>query len=203
MHTQPLPPTSRTPKDPSNDPSKDPHQTDSSLHDVVISNNTTSDHPSHPPLPTANSEIIQRLLQDTTDNPNDAWEIPMQEIVLDTNPDGTPVKLGRGGFGEVYRGVWCCSIPVAVKHVLTGADQSSDTYKQLAKEIRILRGCRNSNIVQFYGACVGPRGSTQGLSPDAPRPPRTLMLVTEYMPMGDLFAALQGPRGHEYRWSNK
>ncbi len=181
--------------------------TTNTLHDVIIST-TTSNPRSGEPQPqhnttllTASSEIIQQLLHDPSNDSNTSWEIPMPEITLDTNPDGSPVKLGRGGFGEVYRGVWCGSIPVAVKHVLTGADQSGDTYKQLAKEIRILRGCRNSNIVQFYGACIGPRKSVGDA--DQPRPPRTLMLVTEYMPMGDLFAALQGARGAAYRWNNK
>lgn len=99
----------------------------------------------------------------------------------------------------MYRGLWNDTIPVAVKFVLTSDTNgtNADNYKQLAKEIAILRECRNSNIVLFYGACL------RAPAPPGEPAPHALMLVTEYMPLGDLFAALQGPRGMEYRWQNK
>lgn len=97
----------------------------------------------------------------------------------------------------MYRGVWNDTIPVAVKFVLTNSGDNGDNFRQLAKEIAILRECRNSNIVQFYGACL------RAPAPPGQPSPHALMLITEFMPLGDLFAALQGSNGPEYRWQNK
>lgn len=112
------------------------------------------------------------------------WEISWDEIEILKGPDGERKKLGSGGFGEVYQGMWNGATPVAVKFVCPHVSKEEHV-KTLYKEISVLKECRNNNIVQFYGACLVDND---------------VMLVTEYMPLGDLFHALQGPRGPQYRW---
>ncbi len=60
---------------------------------------------------------------------------PLQvEVIQDSQ--GNPIVLGRGGFGEVYRGVLYGTTPVAVKYMLHCANQEQ-TRRQLIKEIQV------------------------------------------------------------------
>ncbi len=67
-------------------------------------------------------------------------EIPFSDLKLGEVP------LGSGKFGTVYRAEWIPqTMIVAVKRVLV-----------LEKEADILGGLRHKNIVEFYGAVMGP-----------------------------------------------
>lgn len=67
-------------------------------------------------------------------------EISFSELKL------SEVPLGSGKFGTVYRAEWLPhKMIVAVKRVLV-----------LEKEADILGGLRHKNIVEFYGAVMGP-----------------------------------------------
>ncbi|KAL4419698.1 hypothetical protein ABPG75_006796 [Micractinium tetrahymenae] len=105
------------------------------------------------------------------------WEIRPEEIKILKRPDGSEWQLGSGGFGTVYKAMRNGVQPVAVKVLGTANVRvSSDVVKavsnaDLMKEISILRACRDTNILQFQGACFDGQ--------------RTL-LVTEYMEGGNL-----------------
>lgn len=117
----------------------------------------------------------------------ETWEIDSADIELLKSADGERKRLGSGGFGEVYQGVWNGATPVAVKFICPHVSKE-EHLKTLYKEISVLKDCRHNNIVQFYGAAVQEND---------------VMLVTEYMPQGDLFHALQGPRSSYYRWTSR
>ena len=84
----------------------------------------------------------------------------------------------------MYKGVWQGNTPVAVKFV-TG--HSPKEQQRFRNEVAILKSLRHVNIVQFLGA---------SLTGDQ------IMLVTEYMPRGDLWRALSQDSTHHFSWNN-
>lgn len=119
-----------------------------------------------------------------------AWEIPDEDLVICSRPDGSQHKLGYGSCGNVYLGVRSGIQDVAIK-VLNKANCTAFAQQagQLQREIALLRELRDRNIVQFYGACI---------QQDA------VMLVTEYLPGGDLFHLFKdAKRSAEYKWYRK
>lgn len=85
---------------------------------------------------------------------------------------------------QVYKGIWQGNTPVAVKFV-TG--HSPKEQQRFRNEVAILKSLRHVNIVQFLGA---------SLAGDQ------IMLVTEYMPRGDLWRALSQDSVHHFAWRN-
>ena len=85
---------------------------------------------------------------------------------------------------QVYKGIWQGNTPVAVKFV-TG--HSPKERARFRNEVAILQSLRHVNIVQFLGA---------SLAGDQ------IMLVTEYMPRGDLWRALSQDSAHHFAWRN-
>ncbi|CAH8333804.1 unnamed protein product [Eruca vesicaria subsp. sativa] len=76
--------------------------------------------------------------------------------------------LGRGGFGEVYKGTLSKSREVAVKRV---SHEAEEGMKQFVAEIVCMRSLKHRSLVPLLGYC---------------RRKRELLLVSEYMPNGSL-----------------
>ncbi|XP_066358835.1 L-type lectin-domain containing receptor kinase IX.2-like [Miscanthus floridulus] len=86
-------------------------------------------------------------------------------------------RLGRGGFGSVYRGLLTDSDrEVAVKRV---SETSRQGWKEFVSEVRIISRLRHRNLVQLIGWCHG--GDDE------------LLIVYELMPNGSLDGHLHGP----------
>lgn len=85
---------------------------------------------------------------------------------------------------QVYKGIWQGNTPVAVKFV-TG--HSPKEQQRFRNEVAILKSLRHVNIVQFLGASMAGD---------------QIMLVTEYMPRGDLWRALSQDSTHHFSWRN-
>jgi len=101
----------------------------------------------------------------------DVWEI-----------DPRLLKFGKqvasGTYGDLYKGTYG-NQEVAIK--ILKADQiNSDTRKEFAQEVFILRKVRHKNVVQFIGACTK--------SP-------SLCIVTEFMSGGSVYDYLHKRKG--------
>lgn len=82
-------------------------------------------------------------------------------------------RIGRGGYGEVYRGMWG-GTEVAVKMLFTD-NINAKLLDDLRKEVDLLCKLRHPNILLFMGACTEPV---------------TPCIVTEYLGRGSLASIL-------------
>ena len=110
------------------------------------------------------------------------WELLPSDVVICTKRDGTPWRLGKGGFGEVFKGLKDGVDEVAVKRIRI-LSSSPAMIEQFKQEIDMISRLRHRHILQFYGACVQPK---------------CLYMVTELM-QKDLFSALRSDA--RYQWT--
>ncbi|XP_065832846.1 fibroblast growth factor receptor 1-like isoform X2 [Oscarella lobularis] len=100
------------------------------------------------------------------------WEVNPGKIQLDA-------PIGSGAFSRVYRGEYSCTV-IAVK--VLKADSQSSEREMLLKEIELLKNMEpHSNLITMKGCCT--------VSPDSP-----IMLIMEYMNMGNLLKYLRKNR---------
>ncbi|XP_010520344.1 PREDICTED: L-type lectin-domain containing receptor kinase I.9-like [Tarenaya hassleriana] len=93
--------------------------------------------------------------------------------------------LGRGGFGEVYRGTLPLSREVAVKRVCHNGEEGM---KQFVAEIVSMKSLKHRNLVPFFGYS---------------RRKGEFFLVSEFMPNGSLDAHLFDDRKPVISWSQR
>ena len=112
------------------------------------------------------------------------WELLPSDVEICKKSDKQLWILGRGGCGEVYRGLKDRVDDVAVKVIRLQASvgDSRPAIAQFKKEIDIISKLRHRHILQFYGACIQPS---------------CLFMVTELMDT-DLFSTLR--QGTQYTW---
>jgi len=107
------------------------------------------------------------------------WELQPGDVQICQRPDGSKWYLGRGGFGEVLKGLINGVDEVAVKLIKITSPTAVEQFKQ---EINTISMLRHRHILQFYGACVQPT---------------CLYMVTELMTT-DLYSALR--KDPRYFW---
>jgi serine/threonine protein kinase len=88
------------------------------------------------------------------------------EDEIETITRGYTTLIGKGGFGEVYRGVLHYDDLVAVKRYIRG-----DLIQEFMEEVRIHSQINHKNIVKLIGYCRGEN---------------SLLMVTEYISNGNL-----------------
>jgi len=87
--------------------------------------------------------------------------------------------VGKGSFGEVFRGTWN-GTEVAVKKLnLPTSIDEANFIKEFKNEVEIMRSLMHPNVIQFLGASFQ--------HPD-------ICIVTEYMPRGSLYKILHSPQ---------
>ncbi|XP_027364910.1 cysteine-rich receptor-like protein kinase 10 [Abrus precatorius] len=91
-------------------------------------------------------------------------------------------KIGKGGFGEVYKGILYDGRHVAVKRLSTSSKQGSVEFKN---EILLIAKLQHKNLVTFIGFCLEEQEK---------------ILVYEYMPNGSLDYLLFGTRQNKLSW---
>ncbi|KAL8526696.1 hypothetical protein ACS0TY_015774 [Phlomoides rotata] len=96
-------------------------------------------------------------------------------------------KIGRGGFGAVYKGVLRDGTQVAVKSL---SAESKQGIKEFLTEINMISNIRHPNLVELIGCCV--EGSNR-------------ILVYEYLENNSLASALLVSNGKqvELNWSKR
>ena len=85
-------------------------------------------------------------------------------------------RIGRGTFGEVFKGMWRGAV-VAVKKLNT-AQMNEEFIREYEKEVYLMRTLRAPNVLQFLGSTFNP--------PD-------ICIVMEYMSRGSLYEILHNP----------
>ena len=96
---------------------------------------------------------------------NDKWEIDRKQLKLVS-------KVGSGQFGDVWKGFWNKSTPVAIKTLKPGAMNPSEFLLEAA----IMRKLRHENILQLYAVCTKEE---------------PLYIVSEFMKHGSLLKYLR------------
>ncbi|KAL5739719.1 hypothetical protein ACOSP7_028611 [Xanthoceras sorbifolium] len=91
----------------------------------------------------------------------------LRELKKATDKFNPNNKLGRGGFGTVYKGIWKNKV-IAVKRV---SETSSQGKQEFIAEVTTIGSLRHRNLVKLMGWCYENRD---------------FLLVYEYMPNGSL-----------------
>ncbi|KAI4342053.1 hypothetical protein MLD38_026714 [Melastoma candidum] len=112
---------------------------DSNLENIVIG-------PAPPPRTTSQSPELDRLGSQV--GPKEYTYEALEEA---TSHFDEEKKLGKGGFGDVYKGIFGDSEEVAIKKIKrhSGEDQIRD----YARELKIISGLSHRNLVKLLGWC--------------------------------------------------
>ncbi|KAF7104463.1 hypothetical protein CFC21_105359 [Triticum aestivum] len=119
------------------------------------------------------------------------------ELVVATSNFAEDEKLGRGGFGNVYRGHLTLTLasgiggdqdPRAVAVKVLSADSSSQGRKEFEAEVRIISRLKHRNLVQLLGWCDSRKG---------------LLLVYELVTEGSLDRHLYSNDGSYLTWPQR
>jgi LIM domain kinase 1 len=89
--------------------------------------------------------------------------------------------LGKGSFGNVYKGKWF-GTEVAIKEMIEIEDEN--IIKLISREISILRNVRHPNIIQFIGICRCDYG---------------FFIITELIEGGDLRRLLKSDKNLSWK----
>ncbi|EAL71633.1 LISK family protein kinase [Dictyostelium discoideum AX4] len=109
---------------------------------------------------------------------NDFSSLDYSDLFMD-------VEIGRGSFGQVQKASYF-GTDVAVKQLSTLVSIDPDYFKFMLREIKILKGMRHPNIVQYIGACCH-----EG----------RYMIVTEYIKGGDLHQFIKARGVSNISWT--
>ncbi|XP_054741361.1 serine/threonine-protein kinase pelle [Anastrepha obliqua] len=117
---------------------------------VSNSNNNTSYSSYEQTGPTS----TQRIERDVREFARYMIEISYDELTEATENWSDRLKLGRGGFGTVYKGTWKCT-EVAVKQLqynaVNGRDSSKVQLQQSLNELKHLSRYRHDNVLPLFG----------------------------------------------------
>ncbi|CAN1297401.1 G-type lectin S-receptor-like serine/threonine-protein kinase At4g27290 [Linum perenne] len=91
-----------------------------------------------------------------------------------TNNFSSDNKLGKGGFGSVYKGIFPSGEEVAVKRALKKSRQGLEQFKS---EVFLISKLQHRNLVKLYGCCIDEEEQ---------------MLIYEYLPYKSLDLLLFG-----------
>lgn len=102
--------------------------------------------------------------------------------------DNFSIKIGSGGFGEVFKGQLPDKTLVAVKRISAGLGGGVHGKKEFCTEIAVIGNIHHVNLVRLRGFC------TEG---------RRRMLVYEYMNRGSLDRPLFSSAGPVLEWQER
>ncbi|GAM19521.1 hypothetical protein SAMD00019534_026960 [Acytostelium subglobosum LB1] len=85
-------------------------------------------------------------------------------------------RIGKGNFGEVFKGQWRGAV-VAIKK-LPAHNITESVMREFHREIDLMKNLRHPNVIQFLGSCTIPPN---------------ICICTEYMQRGSLYTILHDP----------
>ncbi|XP_067615349.1 serine/threonine-protein kinase pelle [Eurosta solidaginis] len=133
----------------------------------------------------------QRIEQDVRDFARYMIEINYDELTAATENWSDRLKLGRGGFGTVYKGTWKFT-EVAIKQLqynaVNGRDSSKVQLQQSLNELKHLSRYRHDNVLPLFGY------SLNGEKP---------CLVYQLMKGGTLEQHLYSKKGKPLTWQQR
>ncbi|KAK3433296.1 hypothetical protein EUGRSUZ_D00885 [Eucalyptus grandis] len=91
---------------------------------------------------------------DRSDEPRGNRDVPLFDlgtVASATNNFSVLNKLGRGGFGSVYKGVMDNGMEIAVKRL---SKHSGQGVKEFKNEVRLIAKLQHRNLVRILGCCV-------------------------------------------------
>ncbi|XP_002966230.2 wall-associated receptor kinase-like 20 isoform X2 [Selaginella moellendorffii] len=132
--------------------------------------------------PSRDVENLRQILSTRRGDPAKLYTL--SEIDKATNGFDKEHKIGSGGFGTVYKGLFDDGSVLAIKRANHTSKQSS---RHFYNEVAILSQVNHRNLLRLMGCCVDS---------DVP------ILVYEYIPNGNLFEHLHKRPG-VLSWSNR
>ncbi|CAA7394599.1 unnamed protein product [Spirodela intermedia] len=111
---------------------------------------------------------FQSINNGLTDENNDLPLFDLDTIALVTNKFADANKIGKGGFGYVYKGKFVDGREVAVKRL---SSHSEEGIEEFTTEVRLIAKLQHRNLVRLLGCCI--EGGER-------------LLVYEYMPNSSL-----------------
>ena len=132
---------------------------------------------------------VRRVITESDSNPEPSStrcrEFSFEEIRAATNNFDERLIVGRGGFGNVYKGhIDRSHRPVAIKRLKPGSDQGADEFQT---EIRMLSRFRHVHLVSLIGFCNDGK---------------EMILVYDFMARGTLRDHLYGS-DHALSWERR
>jgi len=113
-----------------------------------------------------------------------------RELAAATGRFAEEERIGRGGFGPVYRGFLADQdrrVAIKVMMMSQGSPAQAQGMREFQAEVTVMTRLRHRNIVQLLGWCDGPKA---------------LMLVYEFLPNGSLDKHLHDPE-RLLTWSDR
>ncbi|KAL3742012.1 hypothetical protein ACJRO7_017489 [Eucalyptus globulus] len=98
--------------------------------------------------------IGPQCVKDRSDEPRGNRDVPLFDlstVASATNNFSVLNKLGRGGFGSVYKGVMDNGMEIAVKRL---SKHSGQGVKEFKNEVRLIAKLQHRNLVRILGCCV-------------------------------------------------
>ncbi|KAJ1379175.1 S-locus, receptor kinase [Sesbania bispinosa] len=101
------------------------------------------------------NEVVFSTNKESSEEKNmDDLELPMFDfntITMATNNFSEANKLGRGGFGSVYRGRLMEGQEIAVKRLAKNSGQGIEEFKN---EVKLIVKLQHRNLVRIFGCCI-------------------------------------------------
>ncbi|KAK3433282.1 hypothetical protein EUGRSUZ_D00901 [Eucalyptus grandis] len=95
-----------------------------------------------------------QCVKDRSDEPRGNRDVPLFDlstVASATNNFSVLNKLGRGGFGSVYKGVMDNGMEIAVKRL---SKHSGQGVKEFKNEVRLIAKLQHRNLVRILSCCV-------------------------------------------------
>ncbi|OIT33218.1 g-type lectin s-receptor-like serinethreonine-protein kinase [Nicotiana attenuata] len=91
------------------------------------------------------------LMNENNDEVIDVPYIHLETILAATDNFSNANKLGQGGFGPVYKGIFPGQTEIAVKRLSTHSGQGIDEFKN---EVTLIAKLQHRNLVRLSGYCI-------------------------------------------------